>query len=108
MKEQLRKLTADSAVYGVSNILGRFITFLLVPFYTQFLPQGEYGIVIVVYSVVAFLNGIFTFGLEPAYMRFVAGTDDRLRNRVFATSFLFIIAASLLLAALLLLFRAPI
>ena len=49
-KEQLKKLTSDSAVYGVSNIVGRFITFLLVPFYTQFLPQSDYGIVAVVAS----------------------------------------------------------
>ena len=108
MKEQLRKLTTDSAVYGVSNILGRFITFLLVPFYTQFLPQGEYGIVIVVYSFIAFLNGVFTFGLEPAYMRFVAGNGARERNRVFATSILFIAAASVILAALVMLLRTPV
>ena len=63
MREQLKKLTSDSAVYGVSNILGRFITFLLVPFYTNVLPAGEYGMVIVVYSYMGFLNVLFTFGL---------------------------------------------
>lgn len=103
MKEQLKKLTSDSAVYGVSNIVGRFITFLLVPFYTQFLPQGDYGIVTVVYSWIAFLFGVFTFGLEPAYMRYVTGVDRQRRNRVFASSFLFIAAASVLLFAMLLL-----
>lgn len=108
MKEQLRKLTADSAVYGVSNILGRFITFLLVPFYTQFLPQEEYGIVIVVYSFIAFLNGVFTFGLEPAYMRFVAGKPEQERDRVFASSMLFIAGAAVVLGALILLFRSPV
>ncbi len=108
VKEQLRKLTTDSAVYGVSNILGRFITFLLVPFYTQFLPQGEYGIVIVVYSFIAFLNGVFTFGLEPAYMRFVAGKNAQERDRVFASSLLFIAAASVILVAVVLLFRSPV
>ena len=108
VKEQLRKLTSDSAVYGVSNILGRFITFLLVPFYTQFLPQGEYGIVIVMYSFIAFLNGVFTFGLEPAYMRFVTGKSEHERNRVFATSILFIAAAAVVLMALVMLFRSPV
>ncbi|PLX33573.1 MAG: hypothetical protein C0600_00160 [Ignavibacteria bacterium] len=105
MKEQLKKLTSDSAVYGVSNIVGRFITFLLVPFYTQFLPQSDYGIVAVVYSGIAFLNGVFTFGLEPAYMRFVSGVDTARRNRIFGSSFLFISGSSVLLFALIMLFQ---
>ncbi|MBE0642451.1 MAG: polysaccharide biosynthesis C-terminal domain-containing protein [Bacteroidetes bacterium] len=100
MKEQLKRLTSDSAFYGISNVLGRFITFLLVPFYAHTLPQAEYGIVLVVYSYIAFLNAVFTFGLEPAYMRFVAGSDTPRRNRVFSSSLWFIGIASVLFAAL--------
>ncbi|HOJ05027.1 MAG TPA: polysaccharide biosynthesis C-terminal domain-containing protein [Bacteroidota bacterium] len=109
MKSLLKQLTTDSAVYGVSSILGRFITFLLVPFYSHTLPKAEYGVVIVVYAYIAFLNGVFTFGLEPAYMRFVAGDDgparpDR-RNRVFTSSTVFILAAGLALSAVVMLLR---
>jgi len=104
MKAHLKQLTSDSAVYGISNVLGRFVTFLLVPFYTNMLPRDEYGIVIVVYSWVAFLNAVFTFGLEPAYMRFVAGTDESRKSRVFSTAFFFILVGGSTLAILLLLF----
>ena len=103
VKAQLKKLTTDSAVYGVSNIVGRFITFLLVPYYSHMLPQAEYGIVITVYSFIAFLNAVFTFGLEPAYMRYVAETDVRGRNRIFSTSSWFIASASVVLAGVILL-----
>ena len=103
VKEQLKRLTSDSAVYGISNVVGRFITFLLVPFYTNVLPKEDYGVVIVVYSVVAFLNAVFTFGLEPAYMRFVGEGDRARRNAVFTSATGFIAGASLLLGAVLLL-----
>jgi O-antigen/teichoic acid export membrane protein len=104
MRELLKKLTTDSAVYGVSNILGRFITFLLVPFYTHMLPRGDYGIVIVVYAYIAFLNGVFTFGLEPAYMRFVAEGKDADRSRVFSAAFWFVLVAGLALAVPIMIF----
>jgi O-antigen/teichoic acid export membrane protein len=108
VKAQLKKLTTDSAVYGVSNILGRFITFLLVPFYSHTLPQAEYGIVAVVYSLIALLNAAFTFGLEPAYMRHVADADTATRNRIFSTTSWFIAAASVVLVGAILLFETQV
>ncbi|MFZ1730697.1 MAG: polysaccharide biosynthesis C-terminal domain-containing protein [Bacteroidota bacterium] len=108
MKEQLKRLTSDSAFYGISNVVGRFITFLLVPFYTNTLVKADYGIVILVYSFVAFLNAVFTFGLEPAYMRFVSDADTGRRNKIFSTSLWFIGLASLIFAALILALRGQI
>lgn len=108
MKEQLKRLTTDSAFYGISNVLGRFITFLLMPFYTHLLPKADYGIVLVVYSFVAFLNAAFTFGLEPAYMRFVTDGDTQRRNRIFSSAIWFITAVSLVLGGLLLALRPQI
>ncbi|MFA6234357.1 MAG: polysaccharide biosynthesis C-terminal domain-containing protein [Bacteroidota bacterium] len=98
VKEQLKRLTSDSAFYGISNVVGRFITFLLVPFYTHTLPTAEYGVVIVVYSYVAFLNAVFTFGLEPAYMRFVADSDTQKRDAIFSASHWFIAIVSAIFA----------
>lgn len=105
MKEQLRRLTTDSAIYGVSNVVGRFLTFLLVPFYAHTLAKDEYGIVLVVYAYVAFLNALCTFGFEPAYMRFVADADRARRDRVFTIAIGFIGLASAVLAGLLLGFQ---
>ena len=107
MKELFKRLTGDSAIYGVSNVLGRFITFLLVPLYSHTLSQADYGVVTPVYSAIAFLNAVFTFGLEPAYMRYVAGKDEATRNGVFSSSAAFIALSSVVLAAVVFLFEEP-
>lgn len=66
----LKKLLGQTAVYGVSTVLGRALNFLLVPFYTAvFLPE-EYGIVSYLYTYVAFFNIIYLFGMETAYFRY--------------------------------------
>jgi O-antigen/teichoic acid export membrane protein len=68
--EALKQLSKDTAVYGVSTIVGRFLNFLLVPFYTNiFLPE-EYGIITNIYAFIAILNIIFIYGMDAAYLRF--------------------------------------
>ncbi|UOQ53484.1 oligosaccharide flippase family protein [Hymenobacter cellulosivorans] len=76
----VKKLVGQTAVYGISSIVGRALTFLLVPLYTGRFPAAEYGIVTELYAYVAFLNIVFTFGMESAYFRFAnrEGTDRRL------------------------------
>jgi O-antigen/teichoic acid export membrane protein len=65
----LKKLAGETAIYGLSSIVGRFLNYLLVPFYTAvFLPE-EYGIVTELYSYAAFLNVLFTYGMETTYFR---------------------------------------
>jgi O-antigen/teichoic acid export membrane protein len=108
MKEKLKRLSGDSAVYGVSTIVGRFLNFLLVPFYTNVFPASEYGIVTVVYSFVAFLTVLFTFGLEPAYMRFLTERGEDERREMFSTAFWAVAGLAAVFAGTLLLFRASI
>ncbi|MCE7991264.1 MAG: oligosaccharide flippase family protein [Roseivirga sp.] len=67
---QIKKLAGQTAYYGISSILGRVLNFALVPFYTRILPTEEYGIVINLYGVAAFLNIIYTYGLETSFFRF--------------------------------------
>ncbi len=101
MKAQLKRLGSDSAVYGISTILGRFLNFILVPFYTNFLPASDYGVVAAVYSYIAFMNIVFTFGLEPAFMRFHADTPPERRRILFSTPFWSITIIAVASAALL-------
>ena len=54
MFQQLKRLGTETAIYGISTILGRFLNFLLVPFYTNVLAPGDYGIVAYEYSLIAF------------------------------------------------------
>ena len=76
----LKKLASQTAVYGVSSIVGRVLTYLLVPIYTRVFGRAEYGVVTELYAYVAFLNIVFTYGIETAYFRFAnrVGTDRQL------------------------------
>ena len=66
----LKKLASDTAIYGLSSIIGRVLNYLLVPFYTSLLLPAEYGIVTELYAYAAFLNIIYGYGMETAYFRF--------------------------------------
>ena len=66
----MKALAGQTAIYGLSSILGRMINFLLVPLQTAVLTQAEYGINVDFYSLIAFLIVICTFGMETAYFRY--------------------------------------
>lgn len=65
-----KKLASQTAIYGLSSVLGRMLNYLLVPLYTSVFLPAEYGIVTELYAYVAFLNILFIYGLETAYFRF--------------------------------------
>ena len=83
----LRSLAKDTVVYGLSSIVGRFLNYLLVPLYTARLAaeSGGYGIVTNVYSYVALLLVLLTFGMETAFFRF-AGKKEEDLGRVYGTA----------------------
>ena len=66
----LKKLAGQTAIYGLSSVLGRMLNYLLVPLYTSVFLPAEYGIVTELYAYVAFLNIVYLYGLETAYFRF--------------------------------------
>lgn len=86
----LKKLASQTAVYGLSSILGRLLNYLLVPLYTNiFLPE-EYGVVTELYAYVAFFAVILTYGMETAFFRY-SQKDDVNQNKVYETSLISII-----------------
>ncbi len=106
MGSRIRRLASETAVYGVSSILGRLINFALVPFYTNVLPIDHYGVVILVYTSLVFLQIVFTHGMESAYLRFAAGADGRARvQTTFSTAMWSLTGISIALSALLFVFR---
>ncbi len=66
----MKSLAKDTAIYGLSSIVGRFLNWCLVPLYTHVFPQAEYGIVTYVYAVVALALVILTYGMETGFFRF--------------------------------------
>ena len=74
----LSSLVKDTAIYGLSSIIGRFLNYLLVPLYTTALAAstGGYGVITEVYSYVALLLVLLTFGMETTFFRFVNKTEE--------------------------------
>src|SRR6185436_3679287 len=101
---RIKALARESLVYGVSSIASRFLNFLLVPFYTHVLTTAEFGVSNIVFALIAFLNVIYQFGFDSAYLRLANDADAPGRKRLFSTAFLCQAAASgafsLLLVAL--------
>ena len=100
-----KRLASQTAVYGVSSIVGRVLTYLLVPFYTAAFAAAEYGVVTGLYAYVSFLNVLFTYGMETTYFRFAnrTGTDRRdLYDRVLS---LLLLSTAVLTVLLMLLAR---
>ena len=107
MFSQIKRLGADTAIYGISTIVGRFLTFLLVPFYTNVLTTSQYGIVANVYSYLAFLNVIYNYGMESAYFRYASGLEGGDAKEKFSTPFISIAISSILFSGLIIAFAVP-
>lgn len=105
---RLKSLGSDTAVYGISTIVGRFLNFLLVPFYTNVLVPGEYGIVANVYSWIAFFNVIYGYGMESAYFAYATSKELGTERENFSTPFLALLASSIFLSGALFLWAAPV
>ncbi|QGU33306.1 lipopolysaccharide biosynthesis protein [Thermochromatium tepidum] len=107
----LKRLASQTAIYGVSSVLGRFLNYLLVPFLTYAFAPAEYGVVAEFYAYMGFLAVLLVFGLETGYFRFrsggewqpetVYGTVLRFLVLINALCFLAFLLASQPLAALL-------
>lgn len=93
----LRKLAGQTAIYGISSIIGRFLNYLLVPLYVYTFPPDQYGIVTEFYAYVVVLQILLTYGMETGYFRFSSKLNDidttfsTVITSVFSTSSLFLI-----------------
>ncbi len=100
MIDKIKSLGADTAIYGVSTIIGRFLNFLLVPFYTNVLSTSQYGVVATVYSYIAFMNIIYIYGMESAYFKYASTREIGGDKEIFSTPFFSILITSLIFSSL--------
>ena len=109
MGKELKTLVKDTAIYGLSSIVGRFLNYLLVPLHTTKIiaESGGYGVVSNVYAYTALLMALLTFGMETTFFRFSnkEGEDSR---KVYGTTLWMVGGVSLLFALLCFVFNAPI
>lgn len=102
----IKKLASQTAIYGLSSIVGRLLNFLLVPLYTRvFLPE-EYGVVTELYSYLGFLIVFFTYGMETAFFRYIKDSDKP--TNVYSTTLISLLFSTLTLVSLFILFATPI
>ena len=106
---KLTNIFKDTAIYGLSSIIGRFLNYLLVPLYTAKLSaaSGGYGIITNIYAYVALVLVLLTFGMETTYFRFTNKTHTDSQT-VYGTTLITVGSLSLLFAVLVLLLLTPI
>lgn len=104
----LKSLAKDTAIYGLSSIIGRFLNWGLVPLYTQVFPEEEYGIVTYIYSFVAITLVILIYGMETGFFRFINSPDEKYPLRVYSTALIALATSSTLFLVVVSLFLNPI
>jgi O-antigen/teichoic acid export membrane protein len=99
----IKKLAGQTLWYGASSIAARFLNYLLTPYLTYALSGPAYGEMSLVYALIPFLNIIFTYGLETAYFRYSRNKEQE--ADVYNTSMVSLVTSTVVLTAVLLLFR---
>lgn len=104
----LKKLAAQTAIYGISSIIARFLNYLLTPYLTRIMTTGEYGVVTDLYVLIPFILLLLTMGMETGYFHFAgkAGTSEE-KRLIFQTTWGIVILVSLLFFGFTLLFLHP-
>ena len=105
----LKSLAKDTAIYGLSSIVARFINYLLVPIQTaRFAASGgEYGVITNVYAYVSILIILLTFGMETTFFRFMNREGEQ-PERIYSTTLRMLAFTSLASIAVVLAFLNPI
>lgn len=100
MFDKLKELTKDTAIYGVSTMVGRFLNFILVPFYTNIFLPADYGVIQIIYAYIAILNIVYVYGLDSAFLKFAAFKEIGDDKDNFSTPYISIFISSLILSLL--------
>ncbi len=102
----IRSLAGQTALYGLSSIVGRFLNYLLVPIYTRVFAPEAYGVVSEFYAYATFLMVVFTYGMETALFHFSRKSEDP--DQVYKNAISTITISSVIFASLLILFSQSI
>ncbi|QJD96721.1 oligosaccharide flippase family protein [Mucilaginibacter robiniae] len=90
-----KKFAGQTAVYGISTIASRVLTFFLTPVYTRAYPLGAYGIITTMYSYVSMLNAMLTFGMETTFFRYLNKYPDN-KQQVYNNAFASVLTVTII------------
>ncbi|MCM1483513.1 MAG: lipopolysaccharide biosynthesis protein [Muribaculaceae bacterium] len=104
----VKSLAKDTAIYGLSSIVGRFLNWCLVPLYTNMFDQAEFGMVSYIYSIVALTLICLTYGMETGFFRFA--NHDRYKDpmEVYSSALISLGVSSVLFVVLIVAFLRPV
>lgn len=101
----VKKLAEQTLWYGASSIFGRFLNYLLTPLLATIFASADYGKITTLFAIAAFLNILYTYGLETAYFRFTAKEPE---TKVYNTCVSSLLITTTLLTTVFLLLSKPI
>ena len=90
----IKSLAKDTAIYGLSSIIGRFLNWCLVPLYTNVFLPAEYGVVSYIYAIVAFALIVLTYGMETGFFRFANDKEHDNPMEVYSTGLISLTVSS--------------
>lgn len=103
----LKKLAGQTAIYGLSTILGRFLNYLLTPLYTYtFTDTRDFGVNTQIFSYISLLNILLTYGMETSFFNFVSKSDQK--QTVYSTALISLLFSTFSFVILAFVFRLPI
>jgi O-antigen/teichoic acid export membrane protein len=102
----VKKLASETAIYGLSSIIGRMLNFILTFIYARTFSTAENGVLNELYAYVGFLIVIFSYRMESAFFRF--GTPEADRDRSYATGLISLLGSTLIITTAFLIFAQPI
>jgi O-antigen/teichoic acid export membrane protein len=105
MFDKLKQLGKDTAIYGISTMVGRFLNFLLIPFFTNIFAPSEYGVIQIIYAYVAILNIFYIYGMDSAFLKFAAFKDIGDEKDNFSTPYISVFITSLLFSFIIIYFK---
>jgi len=102
----IKQLAGQTAVYGLSSVIGRVLNYFLVPYYTRIFSPEQYGVITEMYAYVAFLIIILTYGMETAFFKFSSEAEKK--NTVYSTTLISIFLTSIIFISCASVFSIPI
>ncbi|ROL56733.1 hypothetical protein D9V84_06830 [Bacteroidetes/Chlorobi group bacterium Naka2016] len=101
MKSRILSLASDTFTYGIFILIGRFLTFLLTPFYTNYLTIEEVGDVGNFFALIAFVNVVYSFGMDSSYFRFYSKDNSNQSRLAFTYAYFTIFSIAFIITTIL-------
>ena len=105
MFEKLKQLSMDTAIYGISTVVGRFLNFMLIPIFTNIFNPTEYGVIQIIYAYIAILNILYIYGMDSAFIKFASLNELNDDKDNFSTPYFAVFSTSILFSLLIIFFK---